>query len=209
MNSSKGLRSLREEAEALEEAEDRIYRDEDYTFGDLRSDVSDYVALGTLASSLEIDEDNERIVLHEQSLDAGLETESTRRGYANRPLNLEAGVLAGSALGMIGSAWGFLEEGEPAYLGTGALSFLAGRSALKRIGAVVDARTGDKDLEKYLDLNHAFHESYSLDIVGEEETKQYIQDALGGQALVYTEKDIENADISDIEEEIDEMWREN
>lgn len=209
MSSSKDWRSIREEAQAAEEVEDRIYADDNYTFGDLRSDVGDYVAMGALASSLEIDEDEERIVLHEQSLDAGLETESTRRGYANRPLKLEAGVLAGSALGLVGSAWKFLEEGEPAYLGTGALSFLAGRSALNRIGVVGKARSGDKDLEKYLDLNHAFHESYSLEIASEEEAKQHIQNALGGKALVYTEDDIEDADLEDIEADIDDMWGQN
>lgn len=191
-------RSLKDNADSLSYVED-VLGDEDYSFGDLRDEVDDIVALSVLGTAVYIDEDEQEIGLHEDAFEFSVENEAGRRGIAARPLGLEAAGLVGGAAGSVGSAWRFLEDGNPEYLGTGVFSALVGGSALKRIGKVLKARSAKDAAGKKLDMASHF-ENYSLEILNKDEARdrltREVEEELDGEldadVRAYTADELED-----------------
>jgi len=204
------VKPLRGDYDVLTGAEKLVESDEEYTFGDLRDDASDFTALSILNGAIKADDENEEIYLHEDSFDYVLEMESARRGIESRPSGLEMGVVGGSALGLAGSTWKVLEEGSPEYLATGALSFLAGRSALKRLGAIQKAKVANDEAGKKLEIA-PYLESYELKTIGDEEVQEILdQQRRRNEADIeaYTADELEDMDMEELEQ-VDGMFEED
>ncbi|QKQ97990.1 hypothetical protein GKQ38_00430 [Candidatus Nanohaloarchaea archaeon] len=201
------INTLKEDASYLSDAEVAVENGGDYTFGDLREDVDDYVALSMMSGVVDIDEEQEEIVMHENAFDYALDNEAARRGVADRPLGLETAVLGGSGLGLAGSAWKFLEDGDPMYLGTGGLSLLAGRSAFKRISSVLSSSMANDKASDKLDM-YSHLESYSLRTVEPEEARKYMAEQLEGKedgvVKAYTADELEDMSMEALEQELEE-----
>lgn len=143
---------LREQYDAIADAERLIESDDEYTFGDLRDETQDFTALNILSGAVKVDNENKELYVREDAFDYGVKFESARRGHASRLSKLEIGVLGGAVVGTIGSGWKFFEDGDPEYLATGGLSILAGRSALRRLGSIHSARVANDKAGKRLDM---------------------------------------------------------
>mgnify|MGYP006269798987 CR=1 FL=1 len=205
------MTKLRDEYDALADAERVIDSGEEYTFGDLRENTDDFIALGVLRGAVKVDEEEQEIYLHEDSFDYGLELESSRRGQEARPDRLELGVLGGSALGVIGSGWRLLEEGGPEYLATGAISVLAGRSALRRLGSIGAAKAANYEAGEQLDMN-AYLENFDLKTVGDEEARQILdqyREEERENVPAYTAEELDEMDMEEIEQGIDGMFEDS
>lgn len=136
--------------------------DEDYSFGELRKNVNDYVAR-TVADLGNIDEENEEISIPDYGLEFILENEAERRSQASRPQTLEGIAVLGGLAGVLGSVEMFLENGEPAYLMAGVSSGLIGSIGAKRIYHNFKAYTAEERASSKLDMM-AHIESYDLNI---------------------------------------------
>lgn len=202
------MESLREKYDALTDAERIIESEEEYTFGDLRDSTDDFIALSVLSGAVKVDEDKEEIYIREDAFDYGLEKESARRGHESRPDKLELGVIGGAALGLAGSAWRLLEEGGPEYLATGAVSALAGRSALRRLGSIQKAKVANDEAGRKLDMS-SYLESYNLNTVNDEEARQYLMktpEEDEDNVEAYTAEELDDIDMEELEQDADEMF---
>jgi hypothetical protein len=179
---------LKDISDSLSYFEDNS-KDEDYTFGDLRDEVDDVVALSVLGGAVYIDEEEGEIGIHEDIFESALESESYRRGIRDRPVGMEAAALAGGAAGTAGSVWKFLEEGELGYIGTGAASILLGKSALNRIGAKVTASMAEDGASRELDKN-AYLENYDLNFLDDKRKRQILMDG-NPEMNIFTREEFE------------------
>ena len=189
-------RSLREEFDALASAENSIESDEEYTFGDLRDEAQDYTALTVLGGAVKIDEDEETLYIHEDSLDYGLEMESIRRTNASEPYMRELGLLGAGVLGFASSAWKLIEGGGgPEYLATGAFSALLSQSAFRRLRNINSAKIANEKAGEQLDIS-SYIESYELETVGDEEVREMLEQGQEDQQAVhaYTADELEDVD---------------
>lgn len=199
------LDSLKSNADSLSYAEDML-GEEDYTFGDLRDDVDNTVALTVLATRMYVDDENQEIGVYENAFDFALENESGRRGVADRPIGLESLAVVGGAAGTVASALRLLEEGGLEYLGTGALSAGISLSGMRRIGKVLNARGANSDAGKKLD-KRPWLENYKLKLLGEDEALKYIEDEVGEEldadVKAYTAEDLEEMSEEELMEEFE------
>ena len=202
--------SLKDNADSMSYVED-VLEDETYSFGDLRDDIDDVVALTLLGTAVYIDEEDQEIGIREDAFEFSLENEASRRGIAGRPLGLETAALAGGAAGTAGSIWRFLEDGSPEYLGTGVASALVGRSALKRIRKVFKARGASDAASKKLDFVSHF-ENYSLEVLDKDEArdrlKQKARDEFAGEfdgdVRAYTAEELESMSEEELIEDLED-----
>lgn len=195
-------RSLKENADSLSYIENNS-ADETYTFGDLRKEVDDVVALSVLGAAAYIDEEEQEIGVHKDIFEPVLESESYRRGLTDRPLGLETAALAGGAAGTVASGWKFLEDGGLEYLGTGAASLLLGKSALKRIGAKVRADLAADAASRELD-KATFYETYELNLMDDEDIRREPGTNFDPEINVLTREEFEDMSEEELVEELED-----
>lgn len=153
------FRSLASNYETLNEI---MESNEDYSFGELRKNLNDYMAL-TVADLGNIDKKNEEISIPDYGLEFILENEAERRSQSSRPQTLEGIAVLGGVAGVLGSVEMFLENGEPAYLMAGVSSGLIGSIGAKRIYNNFKAYTAEERASSKLDMM-AHIESYDMNI---------------------------------------------
>lgn len=193
---------LREEFERLEEAEELANdEEEDYTFGELREDVSTASLRGVSAGIIDIDDEDEVMYLHEDSFDKGFEFEGIEAGYADRSLKMEAAVFLGSLGGLGGSIYQFAKSGDPLYLGSGVLSTGFGASAFRRIMRTFSARSDGEHREEMIEEELGGMDDYVLRVLDDEEMERHIEENKG--FAVYEREELEEMSGEELKQELE------